>query len=116
MKYYDEDKARELRAAFEAEVLRWPLVCATRMFGCPCYQAGDKLFAFLTSEGVVLTHLAERDRAKLHAAYAAKPFQAGKRVMKNWAAVPVPSPAALKKVMPFVKRSYRAASASAQIS
>jgi len=116
MKYYDEDKARELRAAFEAEVLRWPLVGATRMFGCPCYQAGGKLFAFLTSEGIVLTQLAVRDRARLEAACGAKPFQAGKRVMKNWAAVPVPSPAVLKKLMPFLKRSYRAASASTQIS
>jgi len=55
MKYYSEEDMKDLRRVFEKEVLSWPEVSTKRMFGCPCYQADKRLFAFLVTDGLVIT-------------------------------------------------------------
>ena len=47
MRYYDEEKMRNLRQNIEKEILSWPKVTTKKMFGCPCYKFNKKLFAFL---------------------------------------------------------------------
>ena len=54
------------------------------MFDSPFYKYKDKLFAFLVTEGIVLTKLNEKDKMKLSEEFEMKPFQALKRTMKNW--------------------------------
>ena len=45
---YSEYARAYLRRAFEGHVLEWPQVTTKKMFGCPCYQAKGKLFAFFS--------------------------------------------------------------------
>lgn len=109
MKYYSEDHTKKTRLAFEGRVLHWPQVHSKKMFGCPAYQAKGKLFAFLVTNGVVITQLDQADREKLSSKSKVDFFQAGKRVVRNWVKVPVRDKRDLDRVMPFVRRSYQSA-------
>lgn len=62
MKYYSEEETKELRQALEEQVLNWTGVTKKKMFGCPCYKANEKLFAFLVTNGIVITKLQPSDR------------------------------------------------------
>lgn len=48
MKYYDEEKMKNLRLKFDEKLLIWPDVTTKKMYGFPCYKNKNKLFAFLT--------------------------------------------------------------------
>jgi len=109
MQYYDEEQAGALRAALEKKILEWPQVDTRRMFGCPAYVADARLFAFLVTEGVVITQLRLRDRQALAQDYQTEPFQAGERVIERWVKVSVPGPDKLPRLMRFIKRSYETA-------
>jgi hypothetical protein len=65
MQYYNEEKMQNLRLRIEEEILKWPNVTTKKMYGCPCYKNKEKLFAFLVTDGVVLTKMSEHDRIKL---------------------------------------------------
>ena len=65
MKYYDDQQTGTLRKALEQEILGWPGVAAKPVMGCLCYFHGRKFFAFLVTRAVVITKLAEEDRAAL---------------------------------------------------
>ena len=106
MKYYSEDEMREIRAAFEGHVLSWPEVTTKKMFGCPCYQANKKLFAFLVIGGVVITKLSEPDRQSLSNDFQTVPFQAGKKTVKNWPRVSIQDKAELNTIISYVEKSY----------
>ena len=106
MKYYSEEDTRELRLAFEEQVLSLPKVSKKKMFGCPCYKADEKLFAFLVTKGVVITKLGENERETLSSQYQTTPFQAGQRLVQNWIRIPIENKSDLDKIMPFVKKSY----------
>ena len=54
MKWYSEEETKELREAFEKEILKWPQVDFKKMFGCPCYLANGKMFAGMVTKGIVL--------------------------------------------------------------
>ena len=109
MEYYTEEAGGALRAALEAKLLAWPQVAARRMFGCPAYLADARLFAFLVSEGVVITQLRLRDRQTLARDYRTEPFKAGERVIERWIKVFVPGPDKLPRLLPYIRRSYEAA-------
>ena len=109
MPYYVEDDARALRQAFEKEVLLWPQVTTRRMFGCPAYVADGRLFAFLVTEGVVITQLRRKEIQTLGEDNAIEPFKAGERVIERWTKVFVADPAAIGRIMSFVRKSYQAA-------
>lgn len=109
MKYYAEEKTRDLRLSFEDEVLAWPHVKTKRMFGCPCYEAQGKLFAFLVTNGLVVTRLSENDREMMSHGYRTSFFRAGRRAVKNWVKISIQNNADLRKIMPFVRKSYEAA-------
>ena len=109
MKYYSEDENKELRLAFEQKVLSWSHVSTKKMFGCPCYQARGKLFAFLVTKGIVFTQLQPSDREKLTSIYKTSFFQAGKKTVKNWIMVSIKNLEELNRIMPFVRKSYEKA-------
>jgi len=106
MHYYNEEKMHNLRLRIDKEVLNWPNVTTEKMFGCPCYKNKDKLFAFLVTDGVVLTNVSEQDKVKLSQEFEIKPFQAGKRTMNRWPQISVDKTTDLERVISFIKKSY----------
>ena len=106
MIYYTEEEGRELREAFEKTVLPWKKVTTRSMFGCPTYLAEGKLFAFLVSEGVVITQIRKRDRERLSEDFPTEPFTAGEREIERWVKVKIDSVESLGRVIPYVKKSY----------
>ena len=109
MNYYSEEDMKEIRLAFEREVLAWSQVSTKKMFGCPCYKVNDSLFAFLVTKGVVLTHLGQSEKERLSRERASAFFSTGKKQIKNWPQISVSSVEELKAVMPHVKKSYEQA-------
>ena len=77
------------------------------MFGCPCYKYKDKLFAFLVTDGVVLTKVSEQDKMKLSKEFSIKPFQAATRTMNNWPQIHIDESSNLEKIIPFIRNSYK---------
>jgi hypothetical protein len=106
MKIYDEETMKELRESFEEEILQQPHVKSKRMFGCPSYTVKDKLFAFLVTDGLVLTNLPDSDREAALERPGAQPFEHNQRVVKRWVRLPVTSEKSLGDSMPLVMRSY----------
>ena len=109
IKYYIEDEMKAIREGFEEEILTWPHIGTKKMFGCPCYKANDKLFAFLVTRGIVLTKLSDSERKNISKRHDTKPFQAGKKTMNTWIQLPVDEVENITKLMPLVKKSYQAA-------
>jgi hypothetical protein len=109
MKYYSEEDMKDIRLAFEEEILAWPEVTTKKMFGCPCYKADNKLFVFLVTGGVVLTKLSESDRETLTNLFNTEPFQAGIKTVNNWPRIPVLDKSELPKIITFVEKSYKTA-------
>lgn len=107
MKYYSEAQTKNLRRAFEKKVLGWPHISTKKMFGCPCYQAKHRLFAFLVTKGIVITQLTQADREKLSRRHHTTAFRAGKKMIRNWVKVPLADEHDLARIMPFVRKSYR---------
>jgi len=106
MQYYNEEKMKNLRLKIEKEILSWPNVTTKKMYGCPCYKNKEKLFAFMVTDGIVLTKVNEEDKIKLSKEFTIKPFQATTRTMKNWPQIPVDETSDLQKIIPFIKNSY----------
>ena len=111
MKWYVEEETKELKQAFEAEVLGWPQVDYKKMFGCPCYLANGKMFAGLVTKRIVITKLDDTEKEELNKIQKIKPFEAGDRVIKSWVHMSL-EPKDLKHVMSYVKKSYERAIAS----
>lgn len=109
MKYYSEEETKDLRLALEDEVLSWPHVGTSKMFGCPCYRARGTLFAFLFMDSLVVTSLGEKDREKISRQRKTMPFEAANRKIKSWVRIPIQNNRELDKLMPFVRKSYRSA-------
>jgi hypothetical protein len=106
MQYYNEDKMKNLRVRLEKEILSWPGVTTKKMYGCPCYKHKERLFAFLVTDGVVLTKASEQDKITLSKEFTIKPFQAATRTMKGWPRIPIDESSDLKKILIFIKNSY----------
>jgi len=106
MKYYNEEKMQNIRLEIEEEILGWSHVSTKKMYGCPCYKYKNKLFAFLVTDGVVLTKASEQDKMKLSKEFSIKPFQAATRTMKNWPQIPVNESSDFTKIITFIKNSY----------
>lgn len=110
MKYYNEIHMRGVRETLETVIMKWPNVARKEMMGCLCYFRGSKFFAFLVTNGIVLTKLADGDRSKLSEQMDSKPFEMAGRTASNWLQVMVRKPHDLQPVLPYVKKSYDAAS------
>jgi hypothetical protein len=106
MQYYNEEKMHNLRLKMEKEILNWPSVTQKKMYGCPCYKNKEKLFAFLVTDGVVLTNVSEPDKLTLTKEFDIKPFQAGNRTINKWPQIRVDETTDVTKIIPFVKKSY----------
>ena len=106
MQYYNEEKMQNLRLKIEKEILSWPNVTTKKMYGCPCYKNKEKLFAFLVTDGVVLTKVSEQDKIQLSEAFTVKPFQAEKRTMNKWPQISVDETTDVEKIIPFIIKSY----------
>lgn len=109
MTYYSEAEMAEIRRAFELEVMQWAQVTMRAMFGCPSYQVDGRLFAFLVTGGVVITQLMRADREALRSEYTVTDFKAGERVLTQWIQVSCAEMGQLKRVLPYVRKSYERA-------
>lgn len=107
MQYYNEEKMKNIRVKLEKEILSWPDVSTKKMYGCPCYKYHQKLFAFLVTDGVVLTKASDQDKEQLLNDFRSKPFRAATRTMKGWPQIPLDETSDLKKIIPFIKNSYQ---------
>jgi hypothetical protein len=112
VKLYHEERMDPIKEAFEADVLLFPDVNPHKMMGCPCYMAGNKMFATIVDDAIVITKLEEEDRARLEAEHGAGPFTHGTKIMSKWSKVPVEREEDLRDLLPYVKRSYEAAMAA----
>jgi predicted DNA-binding protein (MmcQ/YjbR family) len=112
MQYYSEEKMHNLRLRIEKEVLNWPKVTTKKMYGCPCYKNEEKLFAFLVTDGVVLTRVSEQEKIELSKEFEIKPFQAGHRTMNEWPQIRVDETTDLEKIVLLIKTSYNQSRAS----
>jgi hypothetical protein len=108
LKWYIEEETKELREAFEKELLKLPQVDYKKMFGCPCYLAKGKMFAGLVTKGIVITKLTTLEREELKKIRVTKPFVAGDKIIKSWITIEI-TPKDLKEIMPYVKKSYNRA-------
>ena len=106
MKYYNEEKMQNIRLKIEKEILGWPNVTKKKMYGCPCYKYKNKLFAFLVTDGLVLTKASQQDKINLSKEFSIKPFQAATRTMKGWPQIPVDQASDITKIIPYLKNSY----------
>jgi hypothetical protein len=112
MQYYNEEKMQNLRLRIENEILYWPNVTTKKMYGCPCYKNKEKLFAFLVTDGVVLTQVSEQDKINLSKEFKIKPFEAGKRTMNKWPQISIDTTTDLERIIPFIKNSYNQSTTS----
>ncbi|MBN1860574.1 MAG: hypothetical protein JW840_03840 [Candidatus Thermoplasmatota archaeon] len=106
MQYYNEEKMKQFRLQLEKEILSWPNVTTKKMYGCPCYKHKNKLFAFLVTDGVVLTKASDQDKMKLSEEFSVKPFQAATRTMKGWPQIAIDESSDFEKILLFIKNSY----------
>lgn len=109
MQYYLEESVGDLRTVLEAQILAWPQVTARRMFGCPAYLVDGRLFAFLVTEGVVLTQLRSSERKLLAEDFEIESFKVGEREIVRWTKVTLKDSQRLPRMMRFVQKSYEAA-------
>lgn len=105
MKWYIEEQTKELREAFEKEVLSWPNVDYKKMFGCPCYLANGSMFAGLVTKGIVITKLTDEEKKQLSKVKKIGPFLAGEKVIKSWVQMKLEANE-LPKIFFYVKKSY----------
>ena len=97
----------KIRQKLEEEILLWAGATTKKMFGSPTFFYRKSFFAFLVTKGIVLTRLSEDDRTKLSKNADAKPFEmTGAKVPKSWIRVSLEKPEDIRKVLPFVKKSY----------
>jgi len=108
MKYYDEKKMRDVRETLEAKIMKWPGVVRKEMMGCLCYFRGKKFFAFLVTNGIVITKLAKEDQSKLSERVHSKPFEMAGRTASTWIQVTLKDPGRLEPILPYVRKSYEA--------
>ncbi len=107
MRYYDEEKMQDVKIKLEKNILTWEDVITKKMFGCPCYKAKDKLFAFIVTDGVVITKLNEDDKTLLSRKFNISPFVAGKKVVQKWIKISVKDSDDIKKILPYIRKSYK---------
>jgi len=108
LKFYDDTSMGGIRERLEADVLAWPGVAAKEMMGCLVYFRGKKFFAFLVTGGLVITKLPDGERAALTKWPGAKPFEMSGRTSSKWVQLPLKTPADLRPLLPYVRKSYEA--------
>ncbi len=110
MKFYDEHRMADIRERLEKSILQWPAVTSKEMMGCLCDFRGSRFFAFLVTRGIVITKLPEDGRRVLLERMNGEAFEMGGRTVKTWIRVPVSKPSDVSLILPYVKKSYQAAS------
>ena len=108
MKYYDEEQMADIREALERQILGWPEVTTKEMMGCLSYFRAKKFFAFLVTNGIVITKLSDDDRKKLAKQVKSEAFEMAGKTVKTWIRIQLRKPADLQMILPFVKKSYEA--------
>ncbi len=78
--------------------------------GCLCYFRGKRFFAFLVTNGIVITKLSEEDRTELSKRPNTEPFKMAGKTAKSWIRIALTHPNDLRPILPHVRKSYLAAS------
>ncbi len=110
LKFYKERETGPIREMLEKEVIQWPGVTVRPMMGCLCYFRGKRFFAFLVTNGIVITKLSEEDRAELSKRPNTEPFKMAGKTAKSWVRIDLKHPSDLRPILPYVRKSYLAAS------
>jgi hypothetical protein len=107
MKYFDEEKMREIRDDLETEIRQWPGVSTREMMGCLCYLHGKNMIAFLVTDGIVISKLSEREEKDLSKLNMKIDFKMGGKAMRKpvWE---LKTRENLRTILPFLKKSYQA--------
>ncbi len=106
MAFYDETKMESLRLIFEKEILSWKGITQKKMFSCPCVKVDGKLFAFLITNGIVLTKLTDDQKQKAIKKFQAGPFKSQNRTMKKWVEIPYKNTIDFVSILPYIHLSY----------
>ncbi len=106
MKYFDDNRMRDVRERLEAEILNWPGVSSREMMGCLCYLRGKKMLAFLVTDGIVISKLSDEDQKELEKVGRRIDFKMGSKPIRKpvWA---VKSSRDLRLIMPYLRKSYQ---------
>ena len=89
--------------------VEWPGVTRKEMMGCLCYFRGKKFFAFLVTNGIVITKLDKDSRSDLLGRPGSKPFEMAGRTASKWIQVRAGHPGEVRPLLPYVRKSYGAA-------
>jgi len=109
MPYYDKDTMEERKAAFDSAVSGWPGVSEKPMFGSPGYSAFGRMFCFLVTDGIVTTKLPEDVRKDALVGEKCTVFTGHNKKIRNWLVFPYNSSDDLDSALPYVRKSYEAA-------
>ncbi|HZG87857.1 TfoX/Sxy family protein [Paenibacillus sp.] len=113
MSYYDERIGAPLRDAVDRLVGDWDGVSRKRMFGCPCYSAGGKIFAIVMSDGLVLTKLPAAEAVRRGSPLPVAPFRTETKNVPSWSKFAV-GPDDVAKLAAWIEEGYRAAVAETE--
>ena len=98
LKWYIEEETKELRKAFEEEILNWNQVTL------------KKMFAGMVTKGIVITKLSILEREEIEKSRKTKPFVVGDKIIRSWVTVKL-VPKDVTGIMSYVKKSYERAAA-----
>jgi hypothetical protein len=110
MDTYSEEMMHATRVTLERELFRWPGVATKAIFGLPGYIVNGRVFALLVTGGIILTKLTETDREEVIKRFRTVPVAGHGGVIAAWVQILLPEKGALSPILPFVKKSYDAAS------
>ena len=74
--------------------------------GLDFYVEEGKLFAFLVTDGVVITQIRKHDREEIIGIYSTEAFRAGEREIGRWLTIRIDDLDRIERVMLMVRKSY----------
>jgi hypothetical protein len=97
----------EIQGELDASLLPWRDVSTRKMFGSMVYMAGDKMFAFIHDDKLVVK-LPQQEKARAAESGGARPFVHGQNgQFGDWMEFPLASPEGIEGAIPWIKQSYR---------
>ncbi|TFG19260.1 MAG: hypothetical protein EU530_06675 [Promethearchaeota archaeon] len=96
-----------LRIVFEKEILTWKNAEQKKMFGCPCVKVNGKLFAFLVTNGIVITRLLETQKNEVIEKFHAIPYKTQTRTMNKWVQISYRNHSDFPLILPYLQISYK---------
>ena len=97
----------EIHSELDARLVPWQDVSPRKMFGAMAYLVGDRLFAFIYDDWVVVK-LPPEDKAAAGQGSGARPFTHSRsRKFGDWMEFPLVRSDEIEDALPWIKRSYQ---------